>query len=111
MVTFVVIINTIISLILFGAANKIWLMKKKLTIVADCFVAIEISTGKLLNKTPHTICLGKDRISNLRYKHQLLQLRIQQFQQIISLIFLGRQMWRRYLQFSSPTRSIDRRER
>ncbi|WP_153009504.1 hypothetical protein [Mastigocoleus testarum] len=86
-------------------------MKKKLTIVADCFVAIEISTGKLLSKTPRTIYLGKDRVSNLRYEHQLLQLRIQQFQQIISLIFLGRQMWRRYLQFSPLTKSIDRRER
>lgn len=107
MVTFVVIINIIISLILFSAANKICRIRKQLRILADCFVAIEISTHNLLCEAPDAIYLGHHKISNLRKKKQLLQLRIQQLQQIISLIFLGKQMWRRYLQFSSPAKTID----
>lgn len=107
MVTFVVIINTIISLILFSAANKLWRIRKQLAIVADCFVTIERSTHKLLCKAPNAIYLGKDNISNLRYENQLLKLRIQQLQQIISLISLGRQIWCRYRQFSVSAKTID----
>ncbi len=107
MVTFVVIINTIISLILFSAANKLWRIKKQLAIVADCFITIEMSSHKLLCKAPDAIYLSKNNISNLRYEKQLLQLRIQQLQQIVSLIFFGRQIWCRYMQFSASAKTTD----
>ena len=111
MVTFVVIINIIISLILFSVANKLCRIRKRLAILADCFVVIEISIHNLLCKAPNAIYSGSHKISNLRKKKQLLQLQIQQLQQIISLVFLGRQMWRRYVQFSSPAKTINYRER
>ena len=107
MVTFVVIINTLISLILFSVASKLWRIKKQLAIIADSFVAIEIRTHNLLCKAPDSIYLCRSKIDNLRKEKQLLQLRIQQLQQIVSLLFLGRQMWRRYLRFSLSAKTIN----
>ena len=106
MVTAVVIINTLISLVLFSVANKLWRFKKQLTIVADCFVAIEISTHNLLCEAPDAIYLCRNNIKNLRKEKKLLELRIKQLQQIVSLIFLGRQIWLRYLRFSASAKNI-----
>ena len=106
MVTFVVIINTLISLILFITASKLWRVKKQLTILADSFVAIEIRAHNLLCRAPDSIYLCRRNISNLRKEKQLLELRIRQLQQIVSLLFFGRQMWRRYVRLSGATKNI-----
>ena len=106
MVTFVVIINTLISLVLFTVASKLWRIKKQLAILADSFVAIEIRVNNLLSRAPDSISLCRNNIKNLRKEKQLLELRIQQLQQIVSLLFFGRQMWRRYLRFSASAKNI-----
>ncbi|MFN6535475.1 MAG: hypothetical protein RM021_003775 [Nostoc sp. EkiNYC01] len=96
MVILVVIINTFISLILLYCAWQVWQLKQRLACIADSLTAYEICTHGTLDKAPENIYLSQQNISNLRQRNQALQIQIQQVQQIISLILLGRQIWQRY---------------
>ncbi|MBD2519377.1 hypothetical protein H6G93_31320 [Nostoc sp. FACHB-973] len=96
MVILVVIINTLISLILLYVAWQVWQLKQRLASVADRLTAYEICTQATLHKAPENIYLSQQNIYNLRQRNQALQIQIQQVQQIISLILVGRQIWQRY---------------
>lgn len=98
MVILVVTINTLISLILLYIAWQVWQLKQRLASVADSLTAYEICTHATLHQAPENIYLNQQNIYNLRQKNQALQIQIQQVQQIISLILLGRQIWQRYFQ-------------
>ncbi|MFN6496646.1 MAG: hypothetical protein RMX65_006505 [Nostoc sp. DedQUE01] len=98
MVILVVIINTFISLILLYVALHVWKLKQRIASVADILTAYEICTHATLYEAPENIYLNQQNIYNLRQRNQALQIQIQQVQQIISLILLGRQIWQRYFQ-------------
>ncbi|RCJ14737.1 hypothetical protein A6S26_08670 [Nostoc sp. ATCC 43529] len=98
MVILVVTINTFISLILLYIALQVWQLKQRLASVADSLTAYEICTHTTLHQAPENIYLNQQNIYNLRQRNQALQIQIQQVQQIISLILLGRQIWQRYFQ-------------
>ncbi len=98
MVILVVIINTFISLILLYVAWQMWQLKQRLACITDSLTAYENCTHAALYQAPENIYLSQQSIYNLRQKNQALQIQTQQIQQIISLILLGRQIWRRYLQ-------------
>ncbi|WP_138497698.1 hypothetical protein [Nostoc sp. PA-18-2419] len=98
MVIIVVIINTLISLLLLYVAWQVWQLKQQLASIADRLTAYESSTHATLYKAPENIYLSQQNIYNLRQRNQVLQIQIQQVQQIISLILLGRQIWQRYFQ-------------
>ncbi|WP_392530631.1 hypothetical protein [Nostoc sp. C117] len=96
MVILVVVINTFISLILLYVAWQVWQLKQKLGCIADSLTAYESCTHATLHKAPENIYPSQQNIYNLRQRNQVLQMQIQQVQQIISLILLGRQIWQRY---------------
>jgi hypothetical protein len=95
MVTVVVVLNTLISLILLYAAWRVWKLKQKLGILADRLAAYERCSYAALYAAPEKISTAQQNIYNLRQGNQKLEVQIQQVRQIISLLFLGRQVWRR----------------
>ncbi|MEH2250498.1 hypothetical protein [Nostoc sp.] len=96
MVILVILINTLISLLLLYVAWRVWQLKQQLVYIADRLTVYESCTHAALNKAPENIYLSQENIYNLRQKNQALQMQIQQVRQIISLLLLGRQIWRRY---------------
>ncbi|MBD2295429.1 hypothetical protein H6G06_18610 [Anabaena sphaerica FACHB-251] len=97
MVIIVVLINILISLILFYIAWQVWKLKHKLRIIAERLNSYERATHTVLYTAPENIYTGQQQIYNLRQKHQNLKLQIQQVRQILNLILLGRKIWQRYL--------------
>jgi hypothetical protein len=103
MVTVVVVLNTLIALMLLYVAWQVWKLKQKLGIVADKLAAYERCSHAVLYAAPEKIYLAQQNIYNLRQRNQNLEVQIQQVRQIISLLFLGRQIWRRSFRSSVST--------
>jgi predicted PurR-regulated permease PerM len=95
MVAIVVVINTLISLLLLYVAWRVWKLKEKIRQIADKLTAYEHSTQAKLAPAPEKIYPSQQNIHNLRQKNQKLKLKIRQIQQIVSLMLLGRNIWRR----------------
>ncbi|MEH2160050.1 MAG: hypothetical protein V7K38_03165 [Nostoc sp.] len=96
MVILVILVNTLISLMLFYVAWRVWQLKQQLAYIADRLTIYETCTDAALNKAPENIYLSQENIYNLRQKNQALQIQIQQVRQIISLLLQGQKIWRRY---------------
>lgn len=96
MVILVIVINTLISLTLLYVAWRMSQLKQQLAHIADKLTAYESCTHTVLDQAPENIYLSQQNIYNLRQKNQALQMQIQQVQQILSLLLLGRQIWQRY---------------
>lgn len=96
MVMLVVVINTLISLILLYAAWRVWKLKHLLAFVANRLTAYERATHGALKNAPENIYTSQQAIYNLRQSNLGVQMQIQQVRQIISLLLLGQQTWRRY---------------
>lgn len=97
MFAIVIAINTLISLTLFYIAWRIWLLRRRLTRIADVLSAAERSTHIVLHKAPMTIYLGQRNIRNLHQGNQPIQLQIQQIRQIFILLAFGHKIWNRQL--------------
>jgi hypothetical protein len=74
----------------------VWKVKQQVRIVADRLAAYERCSHALLYAAPEKIYTAQQNIYNLRQRNQSLEVQIQQIQQIISLLYFGRQIWRRY---------------
>lgn len=96
MVSLVVIINTLISLVLLYVARRVWLVKQRLTRLADRLTAAERRTHAILDKAPDNISRRQQNIHNLRQGNGSIQVQIQQVRQIFSLLLVGQQIQRRY---------------
>lgn len=97
MVTFVIVINTLISCLLFYIAWRIWTFKKILRLMTDTLTNYEKCSNAILYTAPEKIYFLQQNIYNLRQGNQRLELQIQQLRQIISLLIFGRQIWQRSL--------------
>ncbi|MBW4645664.1 MAG: hypothetical protein KME23_22200 [Goleter apudmare HA4340-LM2] len=104
MVTVVVIINTLISLILLYVAWRVWKLKQRLGRIADRLTAYERRSYAILYPAPDKIHTSEQKIHNLRQKNQALQVQLQQVRQIISLLLLGQQIWRRFFWKTTVTK-------
>ncbi len=98
MVTVVVIINMLISLMLFYVAWRVWQLKRRLVKIADTLTAAERSTHAVLHRAPNAIYKGQQNVHNLRQTNQALEQQIQQVRQIFRLLIFGQQVWLRYFQ-------------
>ncbi|HLP91130.1 MAG TPA: hypothetical protein VK184_21445 [Nostocaceae cyanobacterium] len=96
MVITVVVINLLISLLLMFVAWQVWKLKQVLAVVADKLSEYERASYNGLHPAPENINLGQQGVYSLRQKQQGLKQQIQKAQQIISLMVLGRNLWRRY---------------
>jgi hypothetical protein len=95
MVTIVVLINTMISLLLFYVAWRIWQLRQRLANITNILIAADRSSYAVLHGAPKAIYQRQQRIYKTRLVNQALQLQIQQVQQIFGLLLLGQKLWRR----------------
>ncbi|MBW4594723.1 MAG: hypothetical protein KME46_17875 [Brasilonema angustatum HA4187-MV1] len=93
MVTVVVVINILISLILLYVAWRVRRVKRRLTRIANIFIAAERSSHAVLYTAPQALYTSLGNINNLRQKDQPARLQIQRLRQIFSLVALGQQVW------------------
>lgn len=105
MVTVVVIINTLISLVLFFVAWRVWKLKQRLRRIADKLAAYERYSHAVLYLAPEKLLAGEQKIYNLHQRTQALQVQLQQVRQIISLLLLGQQIGRRFFWQKTLTKS------
>lgn len=96
MVTIVVVINTLIALILFYVAWRVRQLRWQLMRIADTLIAVERSTHAVLHGAPNAIYRGQQGIHKLGQGNEPLQLQIQRVRQVLSLLGLGQQLWRRF---------------
>ncbi|MBD2438188.1 hypothetical protein [Nostoc sp. FACHB-110] len=89
MVTLVVIINTLISLMLLFIAWQIWQIKQRIALITDRLNFYEQCSYAFLSQAPINLEISQRNINNLRQGNQSLQLKIQQVQQIVSLLLLA----------------------
>ncbi|HIK07641.1 MAG TPA: hypothetical protein IGS40_23625 [Trichormus sp. M33_DOE_039] len=107
MVIVVVVINTLISLVLLYVAWQVWQLKQKIAFIGDRLAEYERCSYDLLYKAPENIYLGQSSIQLLRQSNQSLRVQIQQIQQMIGILLLGRRTWLRYFR---KTDSFSRRK-
>jgi hypothetical protein len=96
MVELVIVINILISLMLFYAAWRLWRLRKLLGNAANALSAAERSTNAVLSKAPDFLHVRQSNISNLRLRNQVLELQIQQIRQLLSLLLFAYQLYSRY---------------
>jgi hypothetical protein len=99
MVNFVIFINILLSLWLIYLARKIWKIKHYLAKIADRFHKYEQASYAVLHTAPDYIYLSQEKIENLHENQQKLTKQMQQFQQILNLIVLGKKIWQRSFLF------------
>ncbi|MEM7554713.1 MAG: hypothetical protein AAF378_11520 [Cyanobacteria bacterium P01_A01_bin.84] len=97
MVAIVVTFNISISLFLLGIAWKVWQFKKQLAKATEALGMAEYTTYNFLSQAPILIGGNQQQMKKLQQRNKALYLRTQYLQQIISLAFLARKVWNRYL--------------
>lgn len=96
MVTIVVVINIIISLILFYCTWQMWQLRRRLFRLTKFFIKCDRNSYALLHRRPEAIYLGMQNLNNLRQNNQSLQVKLRQIKQILALVVFGRQiLWNR----------------
>ncbi|MEO0687911.1 MAG: hypothetical protein AAFY76_23360 [Cyanobacteria bacterium J06649_11] len=96
MVIIVVVINIIISLILFYSTWQVCQLRRKLIWLTNFFKNCDRNSYALLHRRPEAIYLGKQNLHNLRQNNQSLQVKLRQIKQILALVVFGRQiLWAR----------------
>ena len=93
MVTIVVVINLIVSALLFSLARRICCVRQQLARTADILIAIERCTHSVLRDAPEIIYCGQDSIYRLRQSGEPLQVQLIQLRQVISLSVVGWRTW------------------
>ncbi|MEA5597955.1 hypothetical protein [Rivularia sp. UHCC 0363] len=96
MVTIIVVINILISLILFFCTWQLCKIRPKLVRLTAFFTNCDRNSYALLHRRPEAIYLGIQNLNNLRQSNQSLQVKLRQIKQILALIVFGRQiLWNR----------------
>jgi hypothetical protein len=93
MLTFVVVLNVLISLICLYVAWQVWNLRRALRATADAVLLAERNTYKLLHGAPEAISQGQVGIAGARDGYQQLELQLQKFQQILMLLSLIQKVW------------------
>jgi len=91
----VVIINLLISFIGFYIAGKVRRMRRTIAVVESRISAIDRCSSNVLSKSPDFLAKRQQNTRQLRRNYQQLELQLQQFQQLLTLLSLGRRLWRR----------------
>ena len=92
MVTIVVVINIMISLILFYCTWQVCKLRQRLAVLTKFLTNCDRNSYALLYRRAEAIYLGKQNLNNLRQSNQSLQVKLRQFKQILALIVFGRQI-------------------
>jgi tRNA U38,U39,U40 pseudouridine synthase TruA len=95
MLTGVLIINLLISLLGFYIAVKVWKVRRILERFEARIAAINRCTRNILTQSPDFLGKRQQAARQLRRDYLQLELQLQQVQQLLGLLGLGRRLWRR----------------
>ncbi|MEG5036309.1 hypothetical protein [Microcoleus sp. AT3-D2] len=95
MLTAVVIINLLISLVCFYIAAKVWKIRRTIARLEIRIAAIERCSSNILSTSPDFLCKRQQGTRQLRGRYQQLELQLEQVQQVLGLLGLGRMLWSR----------------
>ncbi|MEG4505227.1 hypothetical protein QUA81_15150 [Microcoleus sp. F6_B4] len=95
MLSAVVIINLLISLVCFYIAAKVWKIRRTIALFEIRIAAIERCSSNVLSASPDFFANRQQGARQLRLRYQQLELQLQQVEQLLGLLGLGRMLWRR----------------
>ncbi len=95
MLTAVVIINLLISAVCFYIAAKAWKIRRTIARFEIGITAIERCSSNVLSTSPDFFANRQQGARQLRRRYQQLELQLQQVQQLLGLLGLGRMLWSR----------------
>jgi len=95
MLTAVVIINLLISLVCFYIAAKVWKIRRTIARFEMRIAAMERRSSNVLSTSPDFLAKRQQGARQLRRRYQQLELQLQQVQQLLGLLGLGRTLWLR----------------
>lgn len=95
MVVTVVVFNFTLAIVLLYIAWQVQQLQFHLRRIADTLTLWQRNTAAVLQGTPDAIYTGQQGIKQLRRSNEPLQLQIQQVRQILILLGIGQQVWRR----------------
>ncbi len=95
MLSAVVIINLLISLVCFYIAAKVWKIRRTIALFEIRIAAIELCCSNVLSTSPDFFANRQQGARQLRRRYQQLELQLQQVQQLLGLLGLGRMLWSR----------------
>ncbi|MEG4226459.1 hypothetical protein QUA35_10470 [Microcoleus sp. N9_B2] len=95
MLTAVVIINLLISGVCFYIAAKVWKIRRTIARLEIRIAAIERCSSNVLSMSPDFLGKRQQGTRQLRLRYQQLELQLQQVQQLLGLLGLGRRLWLR----------------
>ncbi len=93
MLTVVVVLNVLISLMCLYVAWQVWNLRRALRATADAVLLAERNTYNLLHGAPEAISQGQVGIGGARDSCQKLELQLQKFQQVLTLLSLIQRVW------------------
>ncbi|MCW6051641.1 hypothetical protein K4039_16485 [Lyngbya sp. CCAP 1446/10] len=95
MLTAVVIINLMISVVCFYIATRVWKIRRTIARLEIRITAMERCSSNVLAKSPNFFAKRQQGAHQLRRDYQQLELQLQQVQQLLRLLGLGRMLWLR----------------
>ncbi|MEG4055041.1 MULTISPECIES: hypothetical protein [unclassified Microcoleus] len=95
MLNAVVIINILISVVCFYIAARVWKIRRTIARLELRIAAIERCSSNVLSTTPDFLGKRQQGTRQLRQRYQQLELQLQQVQQLLGLLGLGRMLWSR----------------
>ncbi|MEG4498784.1 hypothetical protein QUB05_16090 [Microcoleus sp. F10-C6] len=95
MLSAVVIINLLISLVCFYIAAKVWKIRRTIARLEIRIAAIERCSSNVLGMSPDFFANRQQGTHQLRLRYQQLEMQLQQVQQLLGLLGLGRMLWSR----------------
>lgn len=107
-VPIVVAANFVIGFLCLMVAFAIWKATKLLKRLTKLAITAERNVHNLLNGAPSNIIKGKSELATLRVKYQALKPKLQQAQQLITLLKATRFIWGRRVILVPTPRTIRR---
>lgn len=95
MVIVVVVLNTLIALINFYIAWRVWKIRRTLAGVTKGILAAVSNTYNVLHPAPKAIYMGQKGTRTLRKQYQQYEIQLERLGQILALIRLGLGVWGR----------------
>jgi len=95
MLTAVVIINLMISVVCFYIAARVWKIRRTIARFEVRIAAIGRCSSHVLGKSPNFLAKRQQSAHQLRRNYQQLESQLQQVQQLLGLLGLGRTLWLR----------------
>jgi hypothetical protein len=109
MVTVVVILNTLIAVVNFYIAWRVWKLRRQLAGATKAILAADRNTYNVLHVAPGAIAKGQKGSNALGQNYRRLEIQLQSLRQLLALSGLLQRTWQRNWVKSSP--KVSRLER